>query len=1050
MHRDRWLALGVGVLLASCGVSDASKSERVAQVQAKLALPPQISPDFEIDRGQPDVNRNATLLSVAAGTPGSYLLTYSVLHTPDDWSRITLGVRMPAQSSTELVFLQWDSLSGAPTTLARGPIGSVQSALTVDVGNGWLVVYEEQSETGIKRYLRTLARDGSLGTPAELPIPTVGSGIFPCQPAMQGLVRGGSSVLLTDRCGTALLLDLAGNVLSSLTIATPSAFKTPPVAGTVQGGQVAFNGIDYLVLYAFYPDNQVDQALAQVSGFPITPGGAVASPILIAKPRVPNWARVSSTGIVANGSAFLTLLRQSRASGSEADFTYRIALEQSNHTFTFEAERNLPGVVTPDTPTDRQVTPLALNGHFVIARLPYTLTGPMQLIYPSSDPALPDAWQPLPGALPGGTDFLAVLPQVSTDSQNSDGKRLLFASNAQAVRFDDTLHLIDDPSAALLSSLRGQFMPSFAFNGQQFLATWTETILNALGTNQDSPQIYGQHLSSTGSPLDQASFRLSPAGQSHRDGLFTANPAQFAGVWFDFYADGGAATLTTDEPPVLTSFALPSPRARPSGISTDGVHSIVAVADAPDIQVGQFGSGGSWSPTLNIEAVADSTATAPVLAFNAGQYTMLWTGADEPGKRAIYGVRFSASLALLDNPPKKKLLQFSAPDLAGHPGLSGDCGLELIASGDHFLFAWADVVGNVEELRVARLSKTLALLDPSGVLVATQAYPPPAFSTRRVALGWDGSYDWVVWTDAEGGARRPFASLRARRFSDNLEPADADPVLISNDLDELSKVTLAVGAEGSSLVGYTRYSPSEDSYRVRARFLSVAPFADGLPCSSAAQCQGGFCVASLCSAVSGPGGSAGSAGTGSGGTPGGNTGGNTGGGGTAGSISVGGNVGGPAGGDSGGGVAGSVSAGGDTGTAGSVATGGDSGGGIAGSVSVGGTTDGGSAGSGQIGDAGNVSAGGDGGSELVGGATASGGEATDDAGASDGGNSVGGSSGHGHAGSAGTKSGGGGSKDHSCSVRVAGAHSPSENLVSLAGLVTAVCWLRRRRNRSAA
>ena len=199
MQRHRWLALGVCVLLSSCGVSDASKSESVSEVQAKLALPPQVSPDFAVDHAQPDVNRNATLLNVAAGPSGSYLLTYNLLHTPDDWSRISLGVRMPAQSSSELVFLRWDSLSGSPTTLARFPIsplplGSVQPALTVDVGNGWLVVYEEQSETGIKRYLRTLARDGSLGTPAELPIPTVGSGIFPCQPAMQGLVRGGSSV----------------------------------------------------------------------------------------------------------------------------------------------------------------------------------------------------------------------------------------------------------------------------------------------------------------------------------------------------------------------------------------------------------------------------------------------------------------------------------------------------------------------------------------------------------------------------------------------------------------------------------------------------------------------------------------------------------------------------------------------------------------------------------------------------------------------------------------------------------------------------------------
>jgi len=1049
--------------LASCGASGASKSEQVAETEGQLALPPQVSADFAIDHALPDFDPKATLLNITVSSAGGYLLTYNVVHAPETWLYPIVAGKMPTYRSTELVFVHWDGLTGVPTTLAKIPIvtqesGALPSARAVDVGNAWLIVYEGTSEDGTwADRVVTLGHDGHLGLPVELPPGCVASG------GIAGLARGGSSVLLTYSCGVGLMLDLAGGVLKSLTIATPESFGSPPKGGpsyTPYGGQVAFNGIDYLVLYGFFTAAFPPSVLGkQVLGFPITSAGEVRPPITISVPPVANgfnWSRPE--GLVANGTTFLALVAQVRSSVG-TDFSYRTLTEASDHTFTFAAERYLPGSPHSGTPDDRVATPLVLNDHFAITRLPSGLGGAMQLIHASLNPAIPDVMQQLPSGLLWSSSI------TSSVAAATDGKHLLLASDAQGVRFDDALQAIDDPPAALISKPHAQFMPFFAAIGSRYLATWTEGIPNGSGyAGSFGAQILAQRVSSTGALLDPASLQLTPANQGQVDALVTATPAWSAVLW---NVDHGV-TLTTADPPVVNPIPSHWYTGSDWGIGTDGVHLAVALHNVSFLQLG---SDGTWSNIINIGDNNAKAPTAPVLAFNAGSYSLLWTDAGDPGERIVYGARVTANLELLDSSPKD-LLHFSSPDVPEYGGHTADGGIEVIASGDHFLLAWASVAGSTEQLYIARLSSTLALLDPGGVLVATQPFPQIGLVTRRVALGWDGNYDWVVWTDGEGGARSPLASLRGRRFFESLTPADAEPFLIATDLDQTSKVTLAVGEAGRSLVGYTRFLPSDYSYRVRARLLGSTPFADGVPCSNASQCEGGFCVASACSATSGAAGggggmvggnTGGATDGGSGGTMGGNTGGATNGG-------IGGTVGGNTGGATDGGSGGSVGAtvggaadggatvGGNTGGDGTAGSGGSGGAGGRGGT-VGATGGGGFAGAveaaaGNIGNGGAVASGAGGGDNALGGGDggseiSAGGEAGGDAGASDGGTRSGGASGvsgasAGHA-NVGATSAGGGSKGHSCSIPVVGASSGGEDLVSFAALVGALGWLWRRR-----
>jgi len=403
---------------------------------------------------------------------------------------------------------------------------------------------------------------------------------------------------------------------------------------------------------------------------------------------------------------------------------------------------------------------------------------------------------------------------------------------------------------------------------------------------------------------------------------------------------------------------------------------------------------------------------------------------------------------LLDDPPKE-LLRFNCPDFPNVPGRTYDIGLQLIASGDHFLFAWSDVNNGTEGLHIARLSNTLGLLDAGGVLVATQPFQQTLVTTRRVALGWDGSLAWVVWRDNEGDARPGLASLRGRRFADTLDPIDADSFLISNDLYELSKVTLAVGNGGRSLVGYTRYVPSEYSYRVHARFLSSAPFSDAVPCNDASQCENGFCTAGLCSSIPGTGGG-GSAGGGSLGGASGSSGSLGGASGSSGSLGDLGGTSSSIGGVSGASdsIGGALTGGGGSGVAGNAAGGTSVG--LAGSCPV--PTGGGSAEEPPLGNASGGPAGHAGSAPV--GEAGGGGEATGEAGVTEVGGSHGGA-GAGRAGSAGrsgvagstTSDGGGGSKNHGCSIRI-GSRWSRVDLAALTGLLSTLSWLRLRRRRN--
>src|SRR6185369_10793072 len=286
-------------------------------------------------------------------------------------------------------------------------------------------------------------------------------------------------------------------------------------------------------------------------------------------------------------------------------------------------------------------------------------------------------------------------------------------------------------------------------------------------------------------------------------------------------------------------------------MASDGDRTSVAWAYS-DVVIARISDTGTLSPSLTITTTATPyTASTPALAFHAGHYVVLWIDRAEPtdpsAGLAIYGVRVTADLSLIDASPKQILrITTTSPRT-----------LEIAPIGDQLVIAWSGFVTigsnpSTEAIYAARLSSTLELLDPAGVLVATPKYLNGQLG-KRIALRWDGSQLWLLWMDALGGSPA-LGALKGQRLSAALAPIDSAPWLVTGNLDSQSMVTMTGGDDGRNLVGYSVADGDLGAPRVRARFLSVSPFADGIPCDSASQCRNGACSAGHCATPSGTGG----------------------------------------------------------------------------------------------------------------------------------------------------------------------------------------------------
>src|SRR6185369_11095184 len=603
----RLFLLGVWLLMAHCAAPDDSRSkERVSDRALALDGLPFVSGEFPVDPNPVRTpSLSAPLLDVAASGE-EYLLTYAI---------------------NGLTFVRWNATSGSASTLATLTGGAVSAARAVAVGSGWLVVYRQGT-----RYSVTIAADGTLSTP--LPVPGSCSGIA-------GLARSLTTALLTDSCGVGVLLDFAGQVLSTFFVVPPFDPQNPPQlpfpwTGGVTGGYVAFNGVDYVCLYG-YSSSPYPKAIGAIR---VSPAGDVAPVTLVSSPAVP-YKGVNPLGLTANGSTLLMLLRQDRSSGPESNIVYKTLKESAAHEFTLGAETL---IATPPSSTlekgDRNATAFPFGARFGIVREDPNSALSLLIVDPAN-------------VLPTTTQALTV-PFVPARIAASAGG-FAFAAGALGVRFDAEIHAIDQPPATVVKYFDPaplQIDPSFTFSAGRYLVGWLEGTYGALGA-------FAQRFSSTGAQLQPASIRLIP-GSSSRFLIHGADSTGFVSAWITGLGTINGARITVNDPTVITPFSSTMNSAGETiAMASDGDRTSVAWAYS-DVVIARISDTGTLSPSLTITTTATPyTASTPALAFHAGHYVVLWIDRAEPtdpsAGLAIYGVRVTADLSLIDASPKQIL-----------------------------------------------------------------------------------------------------------------------------------------------------------------------------------------------------------------------------------------------------------------------------------------------------------------------------------------------------------------------------------------------------------
>ena len=195
--------------MLGCGARGSAEgelpSERASWRAAELVLPLQVSPDFALDQEQTaEPDQSGVRLALASSTTAGYMLLYRVPYAPESWSRFTThGNVGSAYATDQLAVVLWGASGGAPSTLTRLPIFGVTNARAMDVGSGWLIVYDDP--TG--RHTVVVARDGSFSPPKAV-LGTCG---------MVDFARSATTALLTDSCNNGTLFDFAGEMLTAIT-----------------------------------------------------------------------------------------------------------------------------------------------------------------------------------------------------------------------------------------------------------------------------------------------------------------------------------------------------------------------------------------------------------------------------------------------------------------------------------------------------------------------------------------------------------------------------------------------------------------------------------------------------------------------------------------------------------------------------------------------------------------------------------------------------------------------------------------------------------------
>lgn len=352
---------------------------------------------------------------------------------------------------------------------------------------------------------------------------------------------------------------------------------------------------------------------------------------------------------------------------------------------------------------------------------------------PGGFPVSPlDYGQGQPRVASDGTAFLVVWSESRTGGSDTDIYGARVAKDGSIL--DKTgIAIATGPTAS-------QSGPAIAFDGTNYLVTWTDT-----PTVTGDGDIHGARVTPSGAVLDKPGFAVATVkgGQGRQSMAFDGT--NYLVAWQDGRIFGNydvyAARVAKDGSVVdTTPFSIAEGAAdqRAPGVAFDGTDFLVSWESVPkgapwDVEAARVGTDGKVAdmPAIPLASWPGSQGN-PAVGFGGGSFLVTWASTPDASLAFffdIYGARVSPAGALLDTTAP---LVSNAANQERHPAAANGAGSTLVV--------WQDLRAPSWDIYGIRLGPSGAPIDPAPLVVAggpqAEVAPVVAFNGADYLVAW--------------------------------------------------------------------------------------------------------------------------------------------------------------------------------------------------------------------------------------------------------------------------------------------------------------------------
>jgi len=434
------------------------------------------------------------------------------------------------------------------------------------------------------------------------------------------------------------------------TVLDPSGIPISTAANGQWYPAVAFDGVNYLVVWEDFRSNGIYR---DIYGARVSPSGTVLDPSGIAISTAASNQELHS--VAFDGTNYLVVWDDYR-SGSNYDI-YGARVSPSGSVL------DPSGIPISTAAYDQGSPSVAFDGTNCLVVWSSYVAGGTQDIYgarvspsgtvldPSGIPISTAAnSQNSPSVAFDGTNYLVVWMSYYISTTNAD---------LYGARVSPSGTVLDPSGIAISTAANGQWYPSVAFGGTNYLAVWMDW------RNGGSLDIYGARVSPSGTVLDPSGIAISIGINTQYAPSVAFDGTNYLVVWMDsrndsYYDIYGARVDPSGQ--ILDSIIIPISTAvnkqwLPS-VAFDGTNYLVVWEDYrgngtnPDIYGARVSPSGT---VLDPSGIAISAATNwqeyPSVAFDGTNYLVVWMDYPNPSipHYDIYGARVSTDGVVVDS-----------------------------------------------------------------------------------------------------------------------------------------------------------------------------------------------------------------------------------------------------------------------------------------------------------------------------------------------------------------------------------------------------------------